>query len=334
MSKVRLIQRMAIIIVVPALLVLFIVFGWWIALCVEIGVVLLLIVVIAFGMVDMTLKRKASIWKDDVSDLGEFGKLNDHVKEAVTWLETGDLWEQTAEDGLKLYGRFLKNEGSHTYAICCHGYKNQRMQDISNQAKRFYGMGHNVFAGHARGHGKSEGNYIGMACKERRDIVGWIRKIVAMDPEARIFLYGVSMGGATVMTTSGEKLPPNVKCAIEDCGYQSAWDEFCFHLRWVFGLPAVPILNVCQVIARARYGFGFKEHSAIRQVKNTRIPLLFIHGDRDTFVPYRMMKPLYEACGAEHKKAVSIEGAEHAEAYWVGEEAYWREVGAWLDAYL
>ena len=173
-----------------------------------------------------------------------------------------------------------------------------------------------------------------MACRERRDIVGWIKMIVEKDPEARIFLYGVSMGGATVMTTSGEELPENVRCFVEDCGYSSIWDEFCFHMRYVYGLPARPILNVCQLIVKSRYGYGFSEHSAKRQVKQAKMPFLFLHGDQDTFVPYFMMKPVYEACSSEHKKAVTIEGAEHAESYWKGGEYYWKEVDGWVEQYL
>ena len=334
MNEAKLIQRTAISLIVWALLVLFIVMGWWLALIIEVVVVIALTTLIAFFMVNFTLVRKAQQWVDDVSVLGEHGHLNEFVKDAVEWLETGELWTQVSEDGLKLYGRFLKNEGSHTYAICCHGYKNQRMQDISNQAKKFYDMGHNVFAGHARGHGKSDGNYIGMGIKERRDIAGWIRKIVEMDPDARIFLYGVSMGGATVMTTSGEELPKNVRCVVEDCGYSSAWDEFVYHLQDKFGLPARPILVICQLISSCRYGFAFRKYSPKIQVAKTNLPLLFLHGDMDTFVPYRMMEPLYLACASEHKKSVTIPGAEHAEAYWRGEEQYWREIGTWLEQYL
>ncbi len=330
----KLFQRLCIHFVFLALAVIFIVMGWWIALAIEAVVAVALIVLIAFYMVSFTLVRKSPIVKDDVSVLGRHGELNDFVKDAVLWLETGEIWEQVSFDGLKLYGRFLKNEGSHVYAICCHGYKNQRMQDISNQAKHFYDMGYNVFCGHARGHGRSEGNYIGMGTNERRDIAGWIKMIVEMDPEARIFLYGVSMGGATVMTTSGEDLPENVKCVIQDCGFTSPWDEFTYHIKEQFGLPYRPILDICQVISRSRYGFGFHEFSAIEQVKKTSLPFLMIHGDLDTYVPYRMFKPLYEACASENKKAVTIEGAAHAEAYWRAPETYWSEVDNWIKTYL
>ena len=315
---------------VLALAAVFIVMKWWIPLIIEGCVVLVIIVFLSNLMVTLVLKRKTPI----LTGTEGTENLKDTVRDAVVWLESGELWEQTSEDGLLLKGRFLKKEGSHTYALCCHGYRNDRLQDISNQARKFYEWGHNVFAGHARGHGRSEGRYIGMACRERRDIAGWIRRIVEMDPEARIFLYGVSMGGATVMTTSGEDLPDNVRCAIEDCGYSSIWNEFSYKIGDEYGLPVFPILNISQMFSRMRYGFGFREYSALDQLKKTKLPFLFIHGDRDTFVSYDMLRPVYEACASEHKKMVTIEGARHAEAYQVDPERYWQEVSEWLAKYL
>lgn len=331
----KLAQRIGIWVILLGLAVWFIVMGWWIALIVECVVTIALFVGIAFFMVSFTLKRKAPVSMGTVIGLEEDNKeLNSYVRDAVEWLEQGELWEQTSEDGLKLRGRFIKKEGSHTYAICCHGYTNHRLQDISNQAKRFYEMGHNIFAGHARGHGRSEGGYVGMACMERRDVSGWIDMIVEMDPEARIFLYGVSMGGATVMTTSGELLPDNVKCAIEDCGYSSIWNEFKHQLGDSFGVPVFPTLYICELITKVKYGFGYHDHSALEQVKKASIPILFIHGDKDTFVPYAMMQPLYEACGSKYKKALTIQNAEHAESYQVDPDLYWKEVGEWLEKWL
>lgn len=316
--------------------VFFIIYKLWIALIIECVLFLGLIIGISFFMVHLTLVRKAGISMGNMIGLKEGGDLGESVREAVLWLEQGEIWEQTSEDGLHLKGRFVKNienPDSHQYALCCHGYSNHRMQDISNQAKRFYERGCHVFAGHARGHGMSEGNYIGMGCPERRDIAGWIEKIVAMDPEARIFLYGVSMGGATVMTTSGEELPSNVKCVIEDCGYSSIWNEFVHHMRDEFGLPIFPILYICEVISRARFHLEFHRNSALEQVAKTKLPFLFIHGDQDTFVPYEMMKPLYEACASEHKKMLAIKEARHAEAFRVDPDTYWREVDAFLDRF-
>ena len=330
----KVIQQIIIHLVFLGLAIWFIIMGWWPALIIEAVVIIALLISIAFIMVHLILVRNIPMITGDIIGDIEGVSVNEHVRDSVEWLEGGEFWEQRSEDGLKLIGRFRKKEGSHTYAICCHGYKNHRMQDIANQAKRFFDMGHNVFAGHARGHGRSEGAYVGMAFKERRDIVGWIRKIVEQDPEARIFLYGVSMGGATVMATSGEELPENVKCVIEDCGYSSIWKEFCYHMWFAYGLPVHPILNICELISKKRYGYGFHDHTAIDQVKKTKLPMLFIHGDEDTFVPYEMMEPLYQACGSEHKRMVTIPGARHAEAYFKGEDLYWKEIGDWLKQYL
>ena len=307
---------------------------WWLIPTIVVSVLIVLIIAIAFFMVNHVLRRALPIVSDDFSVLGKAGVLSDPVKDAVLWLESGEIIKQTSFDGLKLYARFLKNEDSHIYALCCHGYKNQRMQDISNQALHFYKMGYNVLCPHARGHGMSEGRYIGMGADERHDIVGWIKVITDMDPGAKIFLYGVSMGGATVMTTCGEKLPDNVRCAIEDCGYSSIWKQFSYHLLKTYRLPYRPILDLCQVISKRRYGFGFKEFSALEQIKKTTVPFMFIHGDKDTYVPYSMMEPLYMACSSKEKRAVSIAGAVHASSYWMDADTYWSEVEKWLDRFL
>lgn len=316
------------------LAVWFIIMGWWIALAIEVVLYIAGVVGISFFMVSFILKRKTPVSLGDVIGLSEGDELSEYVKDAVEWLETGELWEQTSEDGLKLQGRFVKNGDSHTYAICCHGYKNHRMQDISNQAKHFYDLGHNVFAGHARGHGRSEGDYVGMGYFERRDVAGWIKRIVDMDPDARIFLFGVSMGGATVMTTSGEDLPANVKCVIEDCGYSSIWKEFCHQLTGTYGIHVHPVLDLCQIICKSRYGFGFKDHSALEQIKKAKVPFLFIHGDKDNFVPFFMLEPIYNACASEHKKKVIIKDSAHAENYYTDPKLYWSEIEDWLDRYL
>ncbi|BDP53469.1 hypothetical protein EfmJHP35_13930 [Enterococcus faecium] len=80
-----------------------------------------------------------------------------------------------------------------------------------NRPQMFHDMGYNVLVPDARGHGKSEGDYIGFGWPERKDYVQWINKVLENNGKSQeIVLYGVSMGAATVMMTSGEKLPDNV----------------------------------------------------------------------------------------------------------------------------
>ena len=48
------------------------------------------------------------------------------------------------------------------------------------------------------------------------------RQVLArVGEDAEIVLHGLSMGAATVLMVSGERLPEQVKAIIEDCGYTS-----------------------------------------------------------------------------------------------------------------
>lgn len=245
-----------------------------------------------------------------------------------------DRW-LTSHDGLKLHALYLPQpEESHKYVVACHGY-GSIPQYMGHAAVRFYEMGFHILAPAARSHELSEGRYVGMGWPERRDIVAWANTIVEQDPQAEIVLYGISMGGATVMMTAGEAdLPPNVKCVVEDCGYTSVWDEFAGQLEEMFGLPTFPVLDVASLVTQFRAGFGFKEASSVEQLKKTSLPVLFIHGEEDTFVPYSMLDLVYEACASPEKERLSVPGAGHGEASWEDPELYWSTVERFLAAHV
>lgn len=74
-----------------------------------------------------------------------------------------------------------------------------------------------------------------MGWKDCKDVRQWIavatdifgcEKAEGKRMVPNIVVHGVSMGAATVMCLSGDPLPYNVRCFVEDCGYTSAWDEF------------------------------------------------------------------------------------------------------------
>ena len=247
--------------------------------------------------------------------------------------QAGDRW-LTSHDGLKLHALYLPHEGSHQYAVVCHGYGSIPQYE-GGAAAKFYEMGYSVLAPAARAHERSEGRYACMGWPERRDIVAWVDTIVEQDPQAEVVLFGVSMGGATVMMTAGEAdLSPNVKCVIEDCGYSSVWDEFAGQLEEMFGLPTFPVLDAASLVTQIRAGYGFKEASAADQVAKTSLPILFIHGEEDDFVPYWMLDVVYDACASADKERLSVPGAGHGEAAKEDPELYWATVEAFLDKYI
>lgn len=230
--------------------------------------------------------------------------------EARAWFkENRESSSLTADDGTELAAwYFAAPESTHDYAVCLHGYTNEPI-GMARYVKRFHDRGMNVLAPAARAHERSGGDYIGMGWPERLDVVAWIERIVAADPEARILIFGESMGAATAMNVAGESLPANVKCVIEDCGYTSVWDEFSLQLKDVFGLPSFPLLDVANLVCNVRAGYDFHKASSVEQLKHATVPMLFIHGDQDTFVPYSMLDQNYEACASKVKQKLTVHGA-------------------------
>jgi fermentation-respiration switch protein FrsA (DUF1100 family) len=239
----------------------------------------------------------------------------------------------TSHDGLSLKGIFYPaNADDHRYALIIHGYTSQK-EHMLGYAAYYAEAGYHILMPDLRGHGESEGNYIGMGWLDKDDIISWIRYLVEKDPEARIILHGVSMGGATVMMTSGEELPSNVKAIVEDCGYTSVWDIFSDEVAYLFHIPTFPVLDTASVLAGFRAGYNFHEASSLDQVKKATVPMFFAHGSEDNFVHADMVYPLYEACPTE-KEIYVVQGAGHGQAMYLDPDTYFSKVFTFLNRYI
>lgn len=237
------------------------------------------------------------------------------------------------ELALKLHGDvYVHDEPTSKWAIVTHGYTGNAAS-MTRYVRNFYEQGYNVLAPDLRGHGNSEGDYIGMGWHDRLDMMKWIDEIIEVDSDAEIVLFGVSMGAATVMMTSGEELPSNVKVVIEDCGYSSVSGVFIYQLKDLFGLPEFPVMQAANTMSNLRAGYDLYEASAVDQIRQSKLPTLFIHGDEDTFVPYEMLDEVYNAASTEKEKLV-IEGAGHGEAEKVNPELYWNTIWGFLEKYM
>ena len=258
------------------------------------------------------------------------------VSADVNWLEKDSNYKDkyiTSFDNLKLHSYEVINENkTDKWAIVVHGYTSEGNL-LSSKAKYFYEIGYNVLVPDLRGHGNSQGDYIGMGWDDRLDIMDWIDYIVENNPNAQIALHGTSMGSATVLMVSGEKLPENVKAIVADCGYTSVWDEFSYQLKSLFNLPSFPVMNLSNMVTMVRAGYSLKNASAIDQVKKATVPILYIHGDKDDFVPYYMMDELYNATNSTKEK-LTVEGAEHAKSDLVNPQLYWSTIYDFLGQYV
>lgn len=235
-------------------------------------------------------------------------------------------------DNLKLHAYIIESKKINKWVIVVHGYMSNA-ESVSSIAFKYHKLGYNLIIPDLRGHGLSEGNYIGMGYHDRLDIIKWIDFIILKDKNSQILLHGFSMGAATVMMVSGEELKGNVKVIIEDCGYTSAKDELSYKLKSMFKMPSFPIMNIVSLICKIKDNYFIEEASPIKQVQKSKVPILFIHGDKDNFVPYNMLNDLYEACNSPKKKLV-IEDAGHVKSEKVNEKLYWETVVNFVNNYI
>lgn len=282
------------------------------------------------GVLFYNLALNANYSKDII-----YAEYNDkNLNDAQKWLEEKSNYSDKyieSYDKLQLHS-YVVSQNSNKWAIVVHGYGGSGKL-MSDKSKYFYDMGYNVLIPDLRGHGKSEGDYIGMGWKDRLDIISWINFIINENPNAEIVLHGTSMGAATVLMTSGENLPSNVKAIVADCAYTSAWDEFSYQLETYLKVPSSYILNVTNMVTKLKAGYSLKEASALECVKKATVPILYIHGDKDKFVPYSMMDKLYDATNSPKEK-LTIEGGEHANSDLVSPFLYWLTVEDFLNQYV
>ena len=219
-------------------------------------------------------------------------------------------------------------------AVIVHGYTDNAVRMLPIGHLYSHHLGYNILLPDLHAHGLSEGDAVQMGWLDRLDVLQWMDTANELFGDStRMVVHGISMGAATTMMVSGEELPPYVKCFVEDCGYTSVWDEFKGELKNQFGLPAFPLLDVASWLCKLKYGWSFREASALEQVKRCALPMLFIHGDADTFVPTWMVHPLYEA-KPQPKELWLVPGAAHAVSYKENKVEYTRLVQDFTGKYV
>ena len=224
---------------------------------------------------------------------------------------------------------------SDIYVFGSHGYRNHGRGEFNYMAKFYHDMGCNVFLVDHQSAGLSDGKYIGFGYYESADCLKWLDFMLkSFGADIQIILHGVSMGSATVMLMCGSAaLPDNVKFAVADCGYTSAWNQFEYILNKA-KVPVFPLLSGANAFSRIIAGYDFKDADALASVKRAKLPMLFIHGSTDDFVPTYMGKELFEACASPEKELLIVDGAMHAQSYRKDSTAYENAVRGFMQRYI
>lgn len=225
-------------------------------------------------------------------------------------------------DGLTLRGRYYECKKGAPIELQFHGYRGSAERDLSGGVERCFALDRNIIMIDQRAHGESDGRVISFGINERRDCLAWIDfAIERFGKDVQIIITGISMGGATVLMAAGEELPENVIHVLADCPYSSP-KEIIVKVIAEMNLPAKLLYPFVKFGARVFGGFDLEEASPIEAVKKSRIPIIFVHGDTDAFVPFEMSLRMYNTCSSEKKQLIRIAGAGHGLAYPVAKEEY------------
>ena len=231
-------------------------------------------------------------------------------------------------DGLKLKGYLVERDPKEV-VICVHGYKSDPESDFCDRSEIYAKRGTTVLFVHDRAHGNSEGRYLGFSELDRFDVAKWVDKINELYDNPRIWLHGVSMGGATVIHCADMNLK-NVCGIIDDCGFNSILGISKALISDMYHMPYLPIGYIAWFWAKILNKVDFNTSIGEICVKHTNLPILFIHGKEDHFVPTYMSERMYEACTSP-KELHLIDNCGHAAAYMCAKEEYTDAVNRMLD---
>ncbi len=246
-------------------------------------------------------------------------EIRDGVLDAERWVQSQpqkDL-QVMSYDGKLLHATFLPRKHARGTILLFHGYRSCWQIDFGLVLRYYYEtLGYQLLLVDQRAHGKSEGRYLTFGVRERFDVISWTTYMGQLLGEDHpLFLGGLSMGATTVLMASCFEFPANVRGIIADCGFTSPYEIMQAVLRHHNPkTPAKLLLPFCGIFTKLFAGFGLKDASTLDAVRESRYPILFIHGTGDTFVPCEMTQRAFDACRSQ-KTLVLVDGAEHGKSY-------------------
>ena len=238
-------------------------------------------------------------------------------------------------DGLEMKAWFLPKENSKRFVICVHGYGGNGPDEFSHMMPFYHDeLGFNYLLPDLTAHGRSEGKYIGFGTFDSKNVLLWVNYLVErFGEDIEIILHGMSMGAATVMIANESDPPEQVKLIIEDCGFTCAHDQIYDTAKNTLGFDCKHLVASASLLCKIFVGYKFKDSDPLGNMDKAKNPMLFIHGDGDTFVPFRFGQELYEACTVP-KDCLWVPGAIHTFSYYDAKEQYEEKVKDFLSKHL
>ena len=252
------------------------------------------------------------------------------MNEALKWFNSVNKESMSIKsfDGIKLNGIFINNKKSKYILILCHGYRSTKERDLYASLKHYYNMGLSILLLDQRACLNQEGKYITFGYNESKDVNLWINYIYKKYKK-EVILGGVSLGASTILMVNNK----HVVSIIADSAYSSAYEEIKYAISHYFHIIPSLFIGVISLYFRVFTGINLKEVSTYKNLDKINIPILFIHGSIDDFVPLKNVYDNYDYYKGE-KDILVIDGAAHGMGYLIDSNKYINKINEFLNKYL
>lgn len=297
------------------------------------GLLALALIALVIGLIvaNICFKRVSfeQIWEEEIPDPTMHFLTNEKYENKKLYKDL----HLKSQDGLLLMAKYLKAENpTHKYVVLFHGYHGWPLE-WSSIIGKLHEKGFNVISIGERGHCDSEGRHFTMGYMEYQDGLDWLNHIIELDPQAQICVYGHSMGGHIAMLMASNNLPLNVRCFIEDCGYNNVHDQLLFT---AINMKHYPLAKIIVPLGEfvAKVFFKYKNTDCSKVLDKCFVPMCFIHGTQDNFVPYENLDKVYNAAINCPKEKHAFKGAGHCSSEFEEPEKYYEIIFSFMNKYM
>ena len=234
--------------------------------------------------------------------------------------------------GVPLMGHILIPDKPKRVIIAVHGWRGSWSRDFGLVSDFWYSSDAAVIYVEQRGQQESGGDYITFGLCERYDVIAWARWAAEKFRGLPIYLCGISMGASSVLMTADLELPYEVRGIIADSGFTSPTDIWSYVVNHNLHLPYNLYKRATGRICRRKIGFSPDDCSTLTALEKCKIPVLFIHGTEDSFVPVEMTYKNFNACNSP-KRLFVVPGANHCMCYYLDKQGYENQMSSFWQEY-
>ncbi|HVN48019.1 MAG TPA: alpha/beta hydrolase [Bacteroidota bacterium] len=236
-------------------------------------------------------------------------------------------------DGFHLQGWLLvQKERPQGTIIYMHGVGDCKVGGVEF-ARSMYHHGFNVFLYDSREHGESEGNYCTYGFYEKHDLVAAITYLQSLKDVTlgKIGVFGTSMGAAVAIQTAA--IDRRIAAVVSEGSFASLRTIFVDYQTRIVKLPWHFLRNIALVQSQKTANFKARLVAPIEDVKKVHIPILFVHGEKDSFIKNEYSKKLFDAAN-EPKELLIVPGADHNNVWEIGGPMYEQAVASFFEKHL